>query len=344
MKRNTKSAILIVIICLLFCSSCVTNTGGTEAIELTVKKVENMESAFASLNPNGIKSAFNPSQELFNYSQLILNSNHLQGMAIYRDYVITNLNGHLSLSKVGFIFIYDAEGIIQEITTPEPGIGTDLAHTSGMQVIGDYLFIMMSGEDGEPNHMLIYDLKALCSSGQAVLFQDIIVEDFSSASIGGTVYRDINGEDVVVVCDKDRTLMKSSLGGNRFEFRKMVKAEGSYGGKSSELNNVAMFTDTDNVMWILGMESETVGQGLYTQYTDVLNLYRVDILEDGSYKVSEAVNSLECTPHDGKTFIGSHFRFGATAIIDENGYLVVYSTTGQCYNRLVINEYRPYVD
>lgn len=336
--------IVIIVVLVFIFVACNSDTAFN--IEIEVVKAENMEEAFLALNPEGVQSEKNPSQELFPFDQLVLNSNHLQGLAIYGDYIITNLNGHTNLTNVGYIFIYDREGIIQEITTPVPTIGTELTHTSGMQVIGDYLFIMVSGEDGEPNHMLIYYLKPLNEGGEAYLFQDIIVENFSAASIGGTVFRDDNGEDVVVVCDKDRTLLKSRLGLAQFDFEPMVKAEGSYESKGSELNNVAMFTDSNNVMWILGMESETLGSGLTTQYTDALNLYRVDIMSDGSYKVSEAIHSLNCNPYNGKTFRGAHFRFGGTAIINESGELTVYSTSGQSIqalgeDRLNINEYRP---
>lgn len=341
-KKRILGIIIVVLIVSLF--ACNSNTAFK--IEIEVNKAENMEEAFLALNPKGVRSEINPSQALFPFDQLILNSNHLQGLAIYGEYIITNLNGHISLTNVGYIFIYDREGIIQKIPTPEPTIGTELTHTSGMQVIGDYLFLMVSGEDGEPNHMLIYYLKPLNEGGEAYLFQDIIVENFSAASIGGTVFCDNDGEDVVVVCDKDRTLLKSSLGIAQFDFKLMVKAEGSYESKGSELNNVAMFTDSNNVMWILGMESEALGSGLTVQYTDVLNLYRVDIMSDGSYKVSEAIYSLNCNPYNGKTFRGAHFRFGGTAIIDESGDLIVYSTSGQSIqalgeDRLNINEYRP---
>lgn len=335
--------VILIAMIILFTFGCSADDGGI-GIEITVNKAVDVQSLFSSINPEGVRSERRPSQARFDYTKLILNSNHLQGLAIYGDYIITNLNGHISKTDVGYIFIYDNEGLIQEISTPKPKIGTELTHTSGMQVIGDYLFIMMSGEDGEPNHMLIYYLKTLNSGGEAFLFQDIIVEDFSAASIGGTVFKDNNGENVIVVIDKDRTLMKSRLGGKYFEFQKMTKAENSYCGKGSELNNVAMFTDIDNVMWIFGMESETVGEGISTMYTDVLNLYRVDILEDGSYRVSEALDSLECYPYDGASFAGSHFRFGATAVIDEDGALIVYSTPGQCFTTLNINEYRPYSD
>ncbi|NCA68464.1 MAG: hypothetical protein EOM87_10455, partial [Clostridia bacterium] len=40
-------------------------------ISISIRRIENMETAFLSLNPQGVESEFRPSQELFDFSQLV---------------------------------------------------------------------------------------------------------------------------------------------------------------------------------------------------------------------------------------------------------------------------------
>ena len=331
--RKTVIGLLVVAVSLAVFLSLVMRVANMKAQTIyaagfVAVKAQNVVQNFEMITSQGVQGNA-PSLDGFDMSEIKLNVNHIQGMGVYGEYVIITINGHYPDNDTGIIYIFDQNGIVQKLYTPRQK-GKDMSHTGGMQVAGDYLYVVIQDNGQNTGAFLcVYHLAPLNKGEEVYLYHSCGIENFHSSMVGATTYRTEDGVEKILLCDSEFTFFVSDIPHNKEEKPSWSKCRmhpDSRKRGSGEDNNVAFITDTDNALWVIGMQNRNIGGGGLPNYGDTLYLYPLEINND-CYKLLPSVADKDMTPYDHEFgALGSHFRFASTVAVEGNGAFTVYAT------------------
>ncbi|MDR1928303.1 MAG: hypothetical protein LBQ33_06680 [Oscillospiraceae bacterium] len=334
MKTSKRILAIGMITALLFALCAGGAAAKTPALRTEFIRLNDVEKSFAALQPQGKKFAA-PSSKGFPSDIIVVNSNHIQGIARYGKYTVASVNGHESKTKLGYLFFFDDKKLLGSITTPAPVDGGSRSHPGGIQAAGKYLAVPFG------DIVALYDLSPLLSGNMPTLLAELPGGGMGSGSIGLTLYADENGKEWLAFTDCDIQgvqLLDPAALPDAQPVHLRVDRSGMTGSEYLTgdwgVNNTALVTDVNNVLYALILSSrQSMGGKLAGQigeegldYEDAMVLYKIEI--DGTEaKVTGPVAEKTVAPFDSYLVaLGSHFRFTGTAQALDADNLAVFSS------------------
>ncbi|MDR1410311.1 MAG: hypothetical protein LBJ12_08680 [Oscillospiraceae bacterium] len=284
--------------------------------------------AFERLSSFGVELAA-PDSRGFPEDIIVVNSNHIQGLARYGDYTVISVSGDHSVSDTGYFFFYNGQKLLGGFSSPE-GLGS---HVGAISIAGDYMACSVGTT-------IVYDLSPL-KNGQIPNETPLI----ASGSLGSTIaIANYQGQESVFF-----------LGGNSLkilplpltaesaaitlplETQAVMSSEYDGTGEWGKLNawtndNEALVTDTANNLWLFRLNSRLTLPGKVADligeegmdYEDVALLYKIELTDSGAI-MTGPLASKKTEPYDSYLFaLGSHFRFGASVqVLDADNFAII---------------------
>ncbi|MDR0884552.1 MAG: hypothetical protein LBN05_08115 [Oscillospiraceae bacterium] len=283
--------------------------------------------AFSRLPSFGTELA-SPSAKGFPEDIIVVNSNHIQGVARYGAYTIISVSGDSSISSTGYFFFFSDQKLLGGFPSPE-GLGT---HTGAVSVAGDYLAC-------STGTTLFYDLSPL-KSGNLPSATPVL----QVGGVGSTIaIADYNGAPALYAFGGDNLKVLSLPLSGASTITELPFADQSQPseydgtGQWGTLNawtsdNDALVADTAGNLWFFSLNSKLTLNNAISDligengmnYEDVALLYKID-LSSGTATLTGPLATKKLEPYDSYLFaLGSHFRFAASVqVFDADNFAIV---------------------
>ncbi|MDR2267025.1 MAG: hypothetical protein LBE09_05525 [Christensenellaceae bacterium] len=289
-------------------------------------------------------------EDFFTIKDRALNNTHIQGLARYKDYAIVGINGdtekYESKASVGLLLaIHDTNGLVYNTTTPKHPNNTneieyDVGHISGMQVIGDYLFLVAHCHSyskwGSTQMLIVYDLSPLLTENRMELYNVSLVPNVNNTMCITTVVKD--GEEVLAWGNPDGSMLVSKIPKSREEGFEWIeyKVSADSHERIHDAQSAALVTDDNNEIWLFRFVNLEGGGYPRPLYEDHLYLGKIEFVGD-EIKYTLELNRMftqgdlstpdaEVYPAVGLVGLHTAFRFAATIQVQPNGEVWTYSS------------------
>ncbi|MDR3345304.1 MAG: hypothetical protein LBT21_06950 [Oscillospiraceae bacterium] len=283
--------------------------------------------AFSRLGSFGVELA-SPDSRDFPEDIIVVNSNHIQGVARYGDYTIISVNAYIPSGDPGYLFFYSATKLLGYFQVPSG------SHTGGIGIAGDYLVIPAA-------QAYIYDISSLKNgvlpSSTPVLSQDIGI---GGGSLSATIVP-YNGGTALLLSDSGfgMGIVPLPIMSGSTVTRLTVNSSAALFGTYSEVddigwgaNNEALVTDTNGDAWLFvltskiglpGKAADLLGEA-GVNYEDAVTLYKIE-LNGTSATVTGPYAEKLLEPFDSYLLaLGSHYRFAASVqVLDADNFAVI---------------------
>lgn len=283
------------------------------------------------------------------------NSNtHIQGISRYKNFMVVAINGNYEIRKNAILLILkDGAGIVQRIETPlhieDPEL--DVAHASGFQITGDYLFMVTSWHGFSANRgsdlLVVYDLSPLQFGGEAQLYHVSAMNGLPNTLGISTVKKD--GVELLVWAGPDGNIRTSPVPtrkpddvyDNVFNWTQVDKTADSVETAPLDAQSCAMVTDENEELFFFKLCNTDSG-GVFNRYEDFIAVYKIELV-DGKAKYTEVVEPKFQVPFKAFaiSILPATFRFAGTVEVKENGDIWTYSTVTIPYSEATHALYYP---
>jgi hypothetical protein len=251
--------------------------------------------AFANVSASATKQSFDVG-DLY----VVKEASHAQGVARFGDFTLVTHN--LAGGDYGHIFVLDnkQQKVAYHFLTPDYSYN----HPGGCQQIGSFLAVGIENGSNSKSMIRFYNLAGMTASDkhqpQLLDFQ-ITRSDRGTGGVGITNYTESTGKECYLVAAMDDLNVDFYKSNNRpicdpqihfdFQFKKTLSFQGC--------SEVCLFTDTDQVIYLLGFRMVEDGDA------DYLDLYRVDVLNQSM----TLLESRHVDTHSPGNRDGMHFRW-----------------------------------
>lgn len=326
----------------------VKNTRTIDSSSLTAEnfsrpKLKDVRKAFDAISTEGTAYS-KPNNKGIDSNLFHVDDNHMQGVAVYGDYVLiaTSMND----TEDNYIMIYD-QNTCRFVYQEKMPYGHGFVHSGGIQVLGDFLYAPVYGSTGahnEENSMLtVYDLRPL-NEGKAPVWVDSIWNadlPMDNAAVGITNYTNKDGVEKLIMVDADFSVFESDIpiNGKTFNWVKKTAQAGTYRPSNWSDSNVALLTDQNNDVYIIrlaytnGPSTNKIIQAVADKlgfdspaYFDSIALHKITF-SDSTYYVGPTIAEKDVNPYDSETALGSHFRYTGSIDVKNEDYFSVISTS-----------------
>ncbi|MDR0697376.1 MAG: hypothetical protein LBF68_07610 [Christensenellaceae bacterium] len=322
----------------------------------TSLRAKNVVETVANYPEVGVPSEINYVERFdatdINVSEGQNNNTHIQGISRYRNFMVIAINGNYEIRKNAIVLILqDGGGLVQRIETPlhidDPEL--DVAHASGFQITGDYLFMVTTWHGFSANRgsdlLVVYDLSPLITGGEAKLYNVSTHEGIGNTLGISTVVKD--GVEYLVWAESQGAIRMSPVPttdpvdvyDNIFEWTKVEFTDDSVATAPYDAQSCAMVTDVNEVAYFFKLCNTDNGK-LLNRYQDFIAVYRIDFVGDKikyvevvppKYQIAFYRFSTEASP------MPATFRFAGTVEVRADGDVWTYSSmtipySDQCGN------------
>jgi hypothetical protein len=300
-------------------------TGAADFIRL-----KDVPEAFSRLPATGTKLAALCSVD-FPEDIIVVNSNHIQGIALYGEYTIISVNGQ---ADVGYFFFFDSENLLGGFSSPD-GLGS---HPGCLSVAGDYLTVSQIGLT------LIYDISPLKDRVLPNPMPVAVLNTNSNASSIATwqgndalmIYTGANLIAIPLPVTSASVDSAVTLPVQNRTLPSEYDPPASYNTSTWNADCTALVTDTENHLWYFSLVSkltlsghvaDLVGQD-GVDYEDVAVLYKIEFT-DSDAVITGPVAVKKLSPYNAYLLaLGCHFRFAASVYVpDENNFAIISTTS-----------------
>lgn len=295
-------------------------------------KIKDMLKAYNNIKEQGVAI------ELLGNDWSVAIESHIQGVAIYRGYlIITHSGGQLDSCSAdrfdthkGFICIYNLDtqekNMLYHFNTPEEGYD----HPGGIQIIGDVLVVPLEGESD--SIIRFYDLSVMTYATPPSLMDYKLKVAGKVGGVGITSYSRGEFEVYLLATYADNN------GNPRIDFYDSITLSDfslveSYSCPKSGYQEICLLTDTNQVVYMIGFRGD--GRGL--SYIDYVDLYEIDPIKMNIIQIDQDRHMI--TDSVSGNWYGVHFRWGAGLKIQHDTRFDLLATERDFYEQFYINTF-----